>query len=121
MSPDPTRPPGTGGSPDTSGSDDTDEAEASEHRFDDDPRVQAGLDHLQRAALEVIAASRALLDVAEELVDDPRGAGNLLGLFSTLGDVASRLARPPLGRRGHDDDDDDDDDEGPPVQRIPVS
>ena len=34
-----------------------------------DPRVAAGLEHLQRAAREVIAASRALLDAAEDIVN----------------------------------------------------
>lgn len=36
--------------------------------------VRAGLDHLQAAALELIAASRAFLDVAEELVREPGAA-----------------------------------------------
>lgn len=34
-------------------------------------RAKEGLDHLQAAALEAIAAARALLDVAEELVREP--------------------------------------------------
>jgi hypothetical protein len=80
---------------------------------DQDPRVQAGLDHLQRAAREMIAASRALLDVAEELVEDPKAAS---GIIDLLGSVAGRGARP--GRPAPSSDDDDDD---PPVQRIPVS
>ncbi len=78
----------------------------------EDPRVQAGLDHLQRAAQEVIAASRAFLDVAEELVEDPRAAGGLMDLF---GSVAA-MARMPRPRHQPDDGDDE-----PPVQRIPVS
>ncbi len=78
---------------------------------DDDPRVQAGLDHLQRAAREMIAASRALLDVAEELVEDPRAAA---GIVDLLGSVANRRGR---GAPAAPDDDDGD----PPVQRIPVS
>lgn len=80
----------------------------------DDPRVQAGLDHLQRAAHEMISASRALLDVMEELVDDPRAAA---GIVDLLGTVSSKRLRPT---RSADVDDDDGDDE-PPVQRIPVS
>ena len=39
----------------------------------DDP-VRAGLDHLQTAALELIAATRAFLDVAEDLVREPGAA-----------------------------------------------
>jgi hypothetical protein len=34
-------------------------------------RAKEALDHLQQAALEMIAAARAVLDVAEELVKDP--------------------------------------------------
>lgn len=81
---------------------------------DEDPRVQAGLDHLQRAAREMIAASRALLDVAEELVEDPKAAA---GIVDLLGSVANR--RPRASSPEHDDPEGDGDD--PPVQRIPVS
>ncbi|HWJ61576.1 MAG TPA: hypothetical protein VNS19_06380 [Acidimicrobiales bacterium] len=80
-----------------------------------DPRLQAGLEHLQRAAREMIAASRALLDVAEELVEDPKAAS---GIIDLLGSVAGRAGRSPVHGVPHDDDDEGDD---PPVQRIPVS
>lgn len=36
-----------------------------------DPRVAAAVEHLQRAALELIAAARNALDVAEGLARDP--------------------------------------------------
>ena len=87
-----------------------------------DPRVQAGLDHLQRAAREVITASRALLDVAEELVEDPKAAAGLADLLGSVGTMAARF-RPPAGatQRPGADGFDDDDDPDPPVQRIPVS
>lgn len=85
--------------------------------LEDDPRVQAGLEHLQRAAHEAIAASRALLDVAEELVDSPGGLVKVFGALGQLGEVVQRSARGPAGR-GRDDDGPDTD---PPVQRIPVS
>ena len=78
-----------------------------------DPRLQAGLEHLQRAAREMIAASRALLDVAEELVEDPKAAS---GIIDLLGSVAPRRGARPA--RDHDGDEGD---EEPPVQRIPVS
>lgn len=80
---------------------------------DVDPRLQAGVEHLQRAAKEAIAATRALLDVAEELVDDPRAVRGVLGALSTVAGAAGGL----VGRgrdRGPDDED-------PGVQRIPVS
>ena len=84
-----------------------------------DPRVQEGIDHLQRAAREVIAASRALLDVAEELVEDPHAAGDVGRFVASLTGQAQRWAgsltrSAPAGHRDPDDDD-------PPVQRIPVS
>jgi hypothetical protein len=80
----------------------------------DDPRLQAGLDHLQRAAREVIAATRALLDVAEELVEDPKAAAGLADLIGSMADRRPRRAAPAAGPEDGFDDD-------PPVQRIPVS
>jgi hypothetical protein len=84
-----------------------------------DPRVQDGLDHLQRAAREMIAASRALLDVAEELVEDPHTVGAVVGAVGSFAKMATRAARP--GRRAPHADDDPDDDDDPGVQRIPIS
>ena len=81
-----------------------------------DERLTAGLDHLQRAAREMIAASRALLDVAEELVEDPQAAA---GMVDLLGSLAERGMSAVPGRGSADADDPDDDE--PPVQRIPVS
>ncbi len=81
---------------------------------DNEPRVQASLDHLQRAAREMIAASRALLDVAEDMIDDPKAASGLLDLLGAVGDLAGRVARPASPSA-------DDDDDEPPIQRIPVS
>jgi hypothetical protein len=79
-----------------------------------DPRLQAGVEHLQRAAKEAIAASRALLDVAEELVDDPRAVRGVLGALGSVVQAAGGLAG--RARDGRPDDGDD-----PGVQRIPVS
>lgn len=88
--------------------------EPQEARWEDqDPRLQAGFEHLQRAAREMIAASRALLDVAEELVEDPKAAS---GVIDLLGSVAGRAGRGPSQGATEPGDDDD-----PPVQRIPVS
>ncbi|MFN8017920.1 MAG: hypothetical protein U0P45_07330 [Acidimicrobiales bacterium] len=90
-----------------------------------DPRIQAGLEAMQRAAKEMIAASRALLDAAEDLVDDPRAAASIVDLLGTVASRAPRMPRPGVGWPAGADDagwDDDEDDEGePPVQRIPVS
>ena len=58
--------------------------------------------HLQAAALEMIAAARAVLDVAEELVKEP---GEATAMVATLVDLAGRLAPPtpagPAGPGGH--------------------
>lgn len=85
--------------------------------LDDDPRVRAGIEHLQRAAHEVIAASRALLDVAEEMVDSPQGVAKVFGVLGELGDLAQRVGRAPR----HTTDSGDGPEPDPPVQRIPVS
>jgi hypothetical protein len=54
----------------------------------EDDRASEAMAHLQTAAREMIAAARAFLDVAEELVEDPKSGEALLG---TLGDVARRV------------------------------
>jgi hypothetical protein len=54
----------------------------------EDDRAAEAMNHLQTAAREMIAAARAFLDVAEELVEDPKAGEALLG---TLGDVARRV------------------------------
>lgn len=92
----------------------------------DDPRVVAGIEHLQRAAREVIAASRALLDAAEDLVDQPDGLSRLAGVVADLGDLAGRTVRAATGgagpaRGGSGSDGAEGPDDDPPVQRIPVS
>ncbi len=93
--------------------------------------VQEGLDHLQRAARETISAMRALLDAAEELVEDPRRAETLAATLGSLAEAAVRSnplrgmfgARPSTAGEADDDHPDDradgDDDGG--VQRIPVT
>ena len=48
------------------------------------------VEHLQTAALELIAAARAALDMAEEMVKDPPSAAGALGGLSEAGRRASR-------------------------------
>ena len=93
---------------------------------DGDARAD-GLDHLRAAAGELIQACRAVLDVAEELLDDPAtvsavadGLGSLLRGAADLGrratgDFVSRTG-------GHHDGGTDDGGEGDTsrVQRIKV-
>jgi hypothetical protein len=61
---------------------------------DAEDRAGEAIAHLQTAAREMIAAARAFLDVAEQVVEDPKSGEALLG---TLGDVARRV----VPRSGH--------------------
>lgn len=70
-------------------------------------RAQEAVEHLQRAALELIHAARAALDVAEELVREPSGMATVVASF--LGSVA-RDAEPATS-----------DEPSPGVTRIRVS
>ena len=49
-----------------------------------DDHVRAGLEHLQAAALELIAATRAFLDVAEELIKEPSAATAVVRTVASL-------------------------------------
>ena len=77
-------------------------------------RADDGLEHLQTAAEELIAAARAFLDVAEEVVTDPKTADSLLGLLDSVAALANRRRPGGGGRSGTGDGDD-------PVEHIPVS
>jgi hypothetical protein len=50
-------------------------------------RAVEGLEHLQSAALEVIAAARVLLDVAERAVREPGAAATIVQAAAGLGRV----------------------------------
>ena len=63
-----------------------------------DDRMAEGIEHLQTAALEMIEAARAFLDVVEELVTDPERVTGTLATVATLVDGAGRSARRPAGR-----------------------
>lgn len=75
------------------------------------------VEHLQAAALEMIAAARAVLDLAEELVHDP---GPLLSVIGALSEAAA-----PFVHRAKSPEKGPDVDETPPpaprVQHIRVS
>jgi hypothetical protein len=71
--------------------------------------VGRGIEALQAAAAEAISAARAVLDVAEELLTDPRTAAAVSNVIGSMARGATR-SRPP---------EDPDDEDG--VQRIPVS
>lgn len=52
-------------------------------------KAHEAIEHLQAAALELIAAARSVLDIAEDLVQDP---GPLLGVVAGLADLAAPFA-----------------------------
>ena len=60
-------------------------------------RVHDVVAHLQAAALEMIEAARAFLDVAEELVKEP---GEATAMAATLANLAGRIV--PSGAGGSD-------------------
>jgi hypothetical protein len=74
-----------------------------------DERAAEGLDHLQRAATEVIAAARAFLDVAEELVTDRERVADVVGLVGSVASAAAEgvgsvAGRAPGGPRAPEDE-----------------
>ena len=56
-------------------------------------RAREAVEHLQTAALEVIASLRAFLDVAESVVRDPAQAANVAGMVGDLAGTAERVTR----------------------------
>ena len=89
-------------------------------------RARDAMEHLQAAALEVIAAMRAFLDVAEEAVRDPSQVSGALQGFAEAAKLAATMASTGSATRTEQphannpfDDDDGDGDGG--VTRIRVS
>ena len=83
---------------------------------DAEDRAAEGLTHLQAAAREAIAAARAFLDVAEDLVADP---ASVAAIADALGSVVRTAAQRGRSVLGHDEPGDADD--GGRVQRIRIS
>lgn len=77
-----------------------------------------GVDALQAAAREAIDATRALLDVAEALVNDPEMVERFGSVVRAATGAAARAARAAGTDRSPGTDGPDD---GDGVQRIPVS
>jgi hypothetical protein len=70
-----------------------------------------GLAHLQAAARELIKAARAVLDVAEELVDDPATVGTVAEAVGAVVHTAAQAGRRAVGQVMGDDGATDPDDE----------
>ncbi|HEV3226182.1 MAG TPA: hypothetical protein VGZ52_05090 [Acidimicrobiales bacterium] len=79
--------------------------------------AREGLEHLQAAAHEMIAAARSMLDAVEELLDDPRAATSMTTAFGTLGRLVEGAMASLSGVVSRSSDHDDE----PRVQRIRVS
>jgi hypothetical protein len=67
----------------------------------EDERAREGLEHLQAAAREVIAAARAMLDVVEELVEDPEAVRTVIADVGALFGTVVRAAGERVGRPGN--------------------
>lgn len=81
-------------------------------------RAHEGIEHLQAAAKELIAAARAFLDVAEDLVDDPTP---LLAVVSVLGEVAAPFVARAKAATATDGREPSEPAPAPRVQHIRVS
>ena len=64
--------------------------------MDDEP-ARDGLEHLQNAAKEVIAAMRSFLDAAEGLVNDPTVVRDAVATLGSIAGIVGRAARGPGG------------------------
>jgi hypothetical protein len=87
-------------------------------------RAREGVQHLQAAARELIHAARALLDVAEDLIDDPAAIATLAGALGAIGDAARRRATTLVA--AEDDEEHGGEDgagavPGPTIERITVA
>ncbi len=69
---------------------------------DADGRVAEGVEHLQVAAREMIAAARTFLDVVEEVAGDNAAVASLADALGSLGQVVSRAAARAAGDDEHD-------------------
>jgi len=78
--------------------------------------AREGLEHLQAAAHEMIAAARSLLDACEEMLEDPRANEAL----ATIAGSVSRVVGGITGLVSHGGTQDEDA-EAPRVQRIKIS
>ena len=62
-----------------------------------DDRAAEGLAHLQSAARELIQAARAMLDVAEELVEDPKAVTAVADVVGSVVRSAATAGRRAAG------------------------
>lgn len=80
--------------------------------------AREGLEHLQSAAHEMIAAARSMLDAVEEVLDDPRAAASMASAFGTMSRLIEGAVASVSGMVAGNGSPPDDE---PRVQRIKVS
>lgn len=80
--------------------------------------AREGLEHLQAAAHEMIAAARSMLDAVEEILEDPRAATAMASAFGTMSRVIEGAVASVSGMVAGGTSESDDE---PRVQRIKVS
>jgi hypothetical protein len=68
---------------------------------DGNDRAVEGLVHLQTAALEMIKAARAFLDVVEDMVQDPGTAKAVVTAMTSVAQTLAQAGR-PAGEAHHD-------------------
>jgi hypothetical protein len=61
-----------------------------------------GIAHLQKAALEMIAAARAFLEVAEKVVENPESVRNAVATVGTLAKLVAQSADAPKASKNGD-------------------
>ena len=64
-----------------------------------DDATKSGIDHLQSAALELIAAARSFLDVAEELVKEPEASAAVVRAAAGVAAAVLGGGQPPSDPR----------------------
>ncbi len=69
-----------------------DEPEPADEASDVDATMAEGVEHLQSAAREMIAAARTFLDVVEEVVGDNSAVASVAEALGSFGQVVSRAA-----------------------------
>jgi hypothetical protein len=80
--------------------------------------AREGLEHLQAAAHEMIAAARSMLDAVEEILEDPRAANSMASAFGTMSRLIEGAVTTVSGMVAGGAPEPDDE---PRVQRIKVS
>ena len=103
-------------------SDDTDARPSDDEATDGPERgAREGVDHLQAAASELIAAARSFLDVVEEVVRDKDAVASVVETLGSVAHAAGQAATKVASARDRATGGPGDDGDPPRVQHIRVS